>query len=323
MIALTRRALGATLLAAPALAQQARWSPDRPLRLIVPYTPAGITDQLARYVAERLARELGQPMPVENRPGANAIIGAQAVANAAADGHTLFLATAASMVLNPLLYRRLPYDVARDFSVLAMMLETPLVMVVNPRVPARTLPEFVAWAKANPRAVNFASVGVGNPLHLAGELFNRAAGLEMQHVPYPGTAPALTALVAGDVQVMFDVVLTSLPFIRDDRLRPLAVTTAQRLPVLADAPAIAEFFPGYQATTWLGIAIRAGAPPAIEVRLREALAAIQADNDFRGRFETLGLIALPPRDAATIGAAMAADSARWGGIIRAQGIVLE
>lgn len=319
--AMPRRALALAILpaAAPALAQG--W-PGRPLRLICPYAPGGVTDQLARAMAELLTRDLGQPVLVENRPGANTIIGTTAVAQAAPDGLTLLMASGASMVLNPLLYRRLPYDPARDLTTLAVMVETPLVMVVPVALEARDVAEFVALARRRP--VNAASVGVGNPIHLAAELFRAAAGIEMQNVVYPGSAPALTALLAGDVQVMFDVVLTALPFIRDGRLRALAVTTTARLPVLPATPTIAESgFPGYQATTWFGVAAPRGLPPAIEARLRASLAGVQADPGFRARFGALGLVMLPPAEASAIEAGLAGEAARWGAVIRAREIVLE
>ena len=316
---LARRALALAMLPLPALAQA--W-PTRPLRLVCPYAPGGTTDQLARAIAELLARALGQPVLVENRAGANTIIGTQAVAQAAADGHTLLMASGASMVLNPLLYRRLPYDATRDLTTLAVMVETPLVMVVPATLPVRDVADFVAMARRQP--VNFASVGVGNPIHLAGELFRAAAGIEMQNVVYPGSAPALTALLAGDVQVIFDVVLTALPFILDGRLRALAVTTAARLPVLPDVPTIAESgFPGYEATTWFGVAAPRGLAPDVEARLRSALAAVQADAGFQARFGALGLVMLPPAERQAIEAGLAREAARWGGVIRARGIVLE
>ena len=316
---LPRRALALAMLPLPALAQA--W-PTRPLRLVCPYAPGGTTDQLARAIAELLARALGQPVLVENRAGANTIIGTQAVAQAAADGHTLLMASGASMVLNPLLYRRLPYDATRDLTTLAVMVETPLVMVVPATLPVRDVVDFVAMARRQP--VNFASVGVGNPIHLAGELFRAAAGIEMQNVVYPGSAPALTALLAGDVQVIFDVVLTALPFILDGRLRALAVTTAARLPVLPDVPTIAESgFPGYEATTWFGVAAPRGLAPDVEARLRSALAAVQADAGFQARFGALGLVMLPPAERQAIEAGLAREAARWGGVIRARGIVLE
>jgi tripartite-type tricarboxylate transporter receptor subunit TctC len=316
---LPRRALALAMLPLPALAQA--W-PTRPLRLVCPYAPGGTTDQLARAIAELLARALGQPVLVENRAGANTIIGTQAVAQAAADGHTLLMASGASMVLNPLLYRRLPYDATRDLTTLAVMVETPLVMVVPATLPVRDVADFVAMARRQP--VNFASVGVGNPIHLAGELFRAAAGIEMQNVVYPGSAPALTALLAGDVQVIFDVVLTALPFILDGRLRALAVTTAARLPVLPDVPTIAESgFPGYEATTWFGVAAPRGLAPDVEARLRSALATVQADAGFQARFGALGLVMLPPAERQAIEAGLAREAARWGGVIHARGIVLE
>jgi tripartite-type tricarboxylate transporter receptor subunit TctC len=316
---LPRRALALAMLPLPALAQA--W-PTRPLRLVCPDAPGGTTDQLARAIAELLARALGQPVLVENRAGANTIIGTQAVAQAAADGHTLLMASGASMVLNPLLYRRLPYDAARDLTTLAVMVETPLVMVVPAALPVRDVTDFVALARRQP--VNFASVGVGNPIHLAGELFRAAAGIEMQNVVYPGSAPALTALLAGDVQVIFDVVLTALPFIRDGRLRALAVTTAARLPVLPEVPTVAESgFPGYEATTWFGVAAPRGLAPDVEARLRSALATVQADAGFQARFGALGLVMLPPAEPQAIEAGLAREAARWGGVIRARGIVLE
>ena len=316
---LPRRALGLAMLPVPALAQA--W-PTRPLRLVCPYAPGGTTDQLARAIAELLARALGQPVLVENRAGANTIIGTQAVAQSAADGQTLLMASGASMVLNPLLYRRLPYDAARDLTTLAVMVETPLVMVVPATLPVRDVADFVALARRQP--VNFASVGVGNPIHLAAELFRAAAGIDMQNVVYPGSAPALTALLAGDVQVIFDVVLTALPFIRDGRLRALAVTTAARLAVLPDLPTVAETgYPGYAATTWFGVAAPRGLAPDVEARLRSALATVQTDPGFQARFGALGLVMLPPAEPQAIEAGLAREAARWGSVIHARGIVLE
>ena len=316
---LPRRALGLAMLPVPALAQA--W-PTRPLRLVCPYAPGGTTDQLARAIAELLARALGQPVLVENRAGANTIIGTQAVAQSAADGQTLLMASGASMVLNPLLYRRLPYDAARDLTTLAVMVETPLVMVVPATLPVRDVADFVALARRQP--VNFASVGIGNPIHLAAELFRAAAGIEMQNVVYPGSAPALTALLAGDVQVIFDVVLTALPFIRDGRLRALAVTTAARLAVLPDLPTVAETgYPGYEATTWFGVAAPRGLAPDVEARLRSALATVQTDPGFQARFGALGLVMLPPAEPQAIEAGLAREAARWGSVIHARGIVLE
>lgn len=315
---ITRRAAALAGLALPALAQV--W-PTRPLRLICPYAPGGTTDQLARAIAELLAADLGQPVLVENRPGANTIIGSQLVAQSPPDGQTLLMASGASIVMNPLLYPRLPYNVERDLVTLALVVETPLVMAVPAALPARDVPEFVALARQRP--LNFASVGVGNPIHLAGELFRLAAGIELQNVVYPGSAPSLLALMAGDVQVIFDVILTALPLVREGRLRALGVTTRERLAVLPEVPAIAEFYPGYEATTWFGVAAPRGMAAPVEARLRAALAKAQADPGFIARFAPLGLVMQPPRGAAAIDAALAAETARWGGIIRSRNIVLE
>lgn len=326
----TRRAmlgacLGAPLVAAGAgrAAAQPRF-PDRPLRLIVPYAPAGVTDVLARSIAERLGRELGQAVVVENRPGANTIIGTQAVAQAAPDGLTLLVGSGASLVLNPLLYRRLPYDPDRDLQLLAVAVVTPLAMVVNPSLPVASVQDFVAHARRQAGSLNYASVGLGNPIQLAAEMFRMAAGIEMTHVAYPGSAPALLAVTAGDVQVMFDPVASSLPLIREGRLKALAVTTPERIAVLPELPTIAESgYPDYQATTWFGVAVPKQVPTAIADRLREALAAVQQDPGFRSRFEALGLFVPPPRNAEGIARFLAEERERWSRVIRAGNIALD
>jgi tripartite-type tricarboxylate transporter receptor subunit TctC len=232
------------------------------------------------------------------------------------------MASGASMVVNPLLMRRLPYDPERDLTLLSVAVETPLVMVVGPQVQARSVAEFAVLARQHPQ--NVASVGVGNPIHLAAELFALSAGVELQNVVYPGSAPALTAMLSGDVQVMFDVVLTALPFVRANRLRALAVTTRERLAVLPDVPTVAESgFPGYEASTWFGVAAPRGLHEAAESRLRAGLAAAQADAGFRERFNGLGLVVQPPRDAAALALLLAEDRKRWGNVIQQRGIVLD
>lgn len=307
--------------AAPAVRAQDAW-PSRALRLVVPYAPGGTTDQLGRFIAERLSREFGQSVVVENRAGANTIIGTQAVAQAAGDGYTLLMASGASMVLNPLLYRRLPYNADRDLMLLAAMIEAPLVIVVPPALQAANLQEFVALARQ--RDINVATVGIGNPLHLAAELFRTAAGIEMQDIVYPGSAPALTALIAGDVQVMFDAILTALPFVQAGRLRALAVTTRERVPVLPAVPTVAELgFPDYEASVWFGVAVPQSTPAPIKARLRATLAVVQRDPGFQDRFGSLGLLIQPVRDETALGSMIEAERRRWAGIIQAKGIVLD
>jgi tripartite-type tricarboxylate transporter receptor subunit TctC len=307
-------------LALPAAAQG--W-PPRPPRLVVPYAPGGVTDILARATAAGLGAQLGQQVVVENRPGANTIIGAQAVAQAAPDGLTWLMASGASIVLNPMLYRQLPYDAARDLAVLGIIVETPLVMVVPPSLPVRSVAEFIAHAKARPDAMNYASVGLGNPIQLAAELFAMGAGIGMTNVVYPGSAPSLLALASGDVQVMFDVIGTSLPQIREGRLRALAVTTRERLAVLPEVPTIAESgLPGYQAATWFGLAVPRATPEPVATRLRAALASVQQEPEFAKRFNELGLAVQAPRDAAAIEAYLAEERERWGAVIKAKNISL-
>ncbi len=213
--------------------------PDRPIRLIIPFAAGGATDILGRSVADFLGKEFKQSVVVENKPGANTVVAAELVANAAPDGYTLLIAAASTLVLNPLLYKKPTIDV-KAFRPLSIMVEIPLIMVVNKSVPAQSVAEFIAYTKANPGKVNYASSGAGGPLHLAGELFNISAGVDMTHVPYRGSAPALTDLISGQVQVMFDPVSSSLGHVRGGSLRALAVTGAERASVLPDVPTVAE-----------------------------------------------------------------------------------
>jgi tripartite-type tricarboxylate transporter receptor subunit TctC len=218
----------------------AAWAPDRPIRLVIPYAPGGGTDLVGRAVADRLSRALGQPLVAENRPGANTIVAAQAVLAASADGHTLFMGGSATLVVNPLLYRRLPYDAARDFRLLAVSNAVPLVALVPPALGVASLEEFVRLARAR-GDLAFASNGLGNPTHLTAEMFRQAAGgLEMTHVPLHGSAPSQLSLLSGQTQFLFDVVGSAMPLIRDGRLKALAVTTERRLPQLPEVPTVAE-----------------------------------------------------------------------------------
>lgn len=298
--------------------------PDRPLKLVVPYTPGGAADQLSRVLAERLSRELAQPVVVENKPGANTMIAATQVARAQPDGYTLFLASNASMVLNPMLYQKIAYDAARDFRVLSVVAELPLVVVANNEVPATTLAQFVSVAKARPGKLNYASVGIGNPLQLATELLKSRTGMDVAHIPYNGSAPALSSLMANDTQLMVDVISTSLPLIKEGKIKALAVTTSERLPVLPDVPTVAESgFPGFRAATWFGVAVPAETPAAEANALRDAVAKVMRQPDFRERFQALGLVIQAPRDQAETERYVEDDRKRWGEVIRANHIKLD
>jgi tripartite-type tricarboxylate transporter receptor subunit TctC len=298
--------------------------PDRPVKLVVPYTPGGSADQLSRMLAEGLSRDLGQPVVVENKPGANTMIAATQVARSAPDGYTLLLASNASMVLNPMLYQRIAYDAARDFRVLGIAAELPLVVVANNEVPAATLAEFVGYAKARPGKLNYASVGIGNPLQLATELLKSRTGMDVAHIPYNGSAPALTSLMGNDTQLMVDVISTSLPLVRERKIKALAVTTGERLAVLPDVPTVAESgFPGFRAATWFGVAVPSAVPRAEAQRLRAAVDKVLKDPAFRGRFEPLGLVIQAPRSQADVDAYVEEDRQRWGAVIKANAIKLD
>ena len=308
---------------APAATAQPQPYPSRALKLIVPYAPGGSTDQLARALAERLAQALGQPVVVENKPGANTIIGADAAAKSAPDGYTLFMGSSASLAVNRLLYEKLPYDPRRDFAGVTLVAQSPLVMEVNAAVPAKTVKEFVELAKAKPGGYSFASVGNGNPLHLAGELFNTVAGIDTIHVPFNGSAPALTALLGGHVQLMYDVVLTSEPHIRAGKLRALAVTGTKRLPILPGVPTVAESgYPGYEAGIWFALVVPKATPAAIVQRLNAETTKILRQPDMKTRFDSLALELIP---SAPDEVQQFADQeqARWARVIRDRNIRLE
>ena len=248
-------AVGAAALPAVSRDARAQAYPLRPVRLIVGFSPGGVTDIVARLMGQWLSTRLGQPFITENRPGAAGHIATEAVVRAPANGYTLLLATSQDAV-NATLYERLSFNFIRDISPVASIIRRPNVMLVNASFPAKTLPEFIAYAKANPGKINMASAGIGNPSHMAGELLKMMIGIDMVHVPYRGGAPALTDLLGGQVQVYFGVLASSIEYIRANKLRALAVTSASRSAVLPNLPTLAEFVPGYETSLWLGL----GAP---------------------------------------------------------------
>ena len=281
--------LGGSALARHALAQPA-W-PDRPVKLIVGYAPGGGVDIIARLVGEAMRPALGQPVIVENRPGASAMIGAQAVARAPADGYTLLMAAAGEIAANPALFRsRMTYDPARELTPVSLAVIVPNVLVVNPTVPVRDPASLVAYAKANPGKLSYASSGIGNPQHLAGELLNKMAGIDLLHVPYRGAAPALTDVAAGRVTMNFSSLGPALPLIRDGKLRAVGVTSRARMPQLPDCPSLSEG-PGladYELLNWFGLFAPAGTPAPVVAKLHEAMAAALADPVLAGRLSEQG-----------------------------------
>lgn len=298
--------------------------PERPLKLVVPYLPGGSSDAFARTLAKAMERELGQPVIVENKPGANTSIASTAVARGAADGYTLLLASSASIVLNPLLYPKLAYSPERDFKLLALLAEVPLVLVTNDKVGTKTLSEFAAYARANAGRVNYASVGLGNPLQLATELLKSELKFDATHIPYNGSATALTSLMAGDTQLMLDIVGTSLPHILSGKLKALAVTGDRRLKVLPDVPTVAEKeVPGFRAATWFGLVTHSGTPAPIAAKLQVTIRSIMRSEEFKALVEAQTLVEQPQRSDQEIAAYVARDRDTWGKVIRSRNIVLE
>src|SRR5712672_585121 len=303
---------------------QAAEYPTRPIKLVVPYAAGGPTDVLGRLVGEYLGRDLKQVVVVENKAGAQGAIGAEAVARSEPDGYTLFVTAASIFVLNPMLYKKLPYDPVKDFRMLALITDLPVVMEVHPSLPAKTVAEFVAYAKQNPGKLNFGSAGTGGTIHLAGEMFKQMAGIEMTHVPYKGAGPALTDLLSGNIQLMFDSLGTALPPVKSGLLRPLGISSAQRSPDLPDVPTIAESgYPDYTVSVWYGIAAPSKLPDEIAQKISASLDRALNDDTFRASLEEIGFPVFRPRSAAAIAEFIDADRARWAGVIRAQNISLD
>jgi len=298
--------------------------PVRPIKLVVPYAAGGPTDVLGRLVADFLARDLKVATVVENKAGAQGAIGAEAAARAEPDGYTLFVAAASIIVLNPMLYKKLPYDPVSDFKMLALITDLPVVMEVHPSVPARTVAEFVAFAKQNPGKLNFGSAGTGGTIHLAGEMFKQIAGVDMIHVPYKGAGPALTDLLSGNIQVMFDTLSTALPPVKSGLLRPLGVSSTERSPDLPDVPTIAESgYPDYRVSVWYGIAAPVKVPDEVSQKVSASLNRALNDDAFRASLEKIGFPVFRPRSPAEIAEFIDADRARWSKVIKTQNISLD
>jgi tripartite-type tricarboxylate transporter receptor subunit TctC len=311
-------AAGAAALPAVSRIARAQAYPARPVRIVVGFAAGGTTDILARLMAQSLSERLGQQFVIENRPGAGSNIGTEAVVRAPADGYTLLLANAVNAI-NATLYDKLNYNFIRDTASVASIVRQPQILTVNPSLPARTVPEFIAYAKANPGKINMASPGIGTVPHIGGELFKAMAGINMLHVPYRGGAPALTDLIGGQVQVMFSGPIELVEHIKAGKLRALAVSTTTRWDVLPDLPTIGDFVPGYDATNWFGICAPKNTPPEIINRLNKEINAGLDDPKLRARLADLGGTALPGSPA-DFGKLIAEETEKWAKVIRAANI---
>jgi tripartite-type tricarboxylate transporter receptor subunit TctC len=288
------------------------------VRIIVPFAPAGSTDIVARLMGQWLSERLGQQFVIENRPGGGGNIGTEAVVRASPDGYTLLMVGGWNAI-NATLYDKLSFNFIRDIAPVAGIDREPYVIAVHPSVPAKTVPEFIAYTNANPGRVNMASGGTGAPSHVSGELFKMMAGVNMVHVPYRGAAPALADLLAGQVQVYFAPTAASIEYIRAGKLRALAVTTATRSEALPDLPTVGEFVPGYETSLWLGLGAPKNTPAEIVEKLNKEINAGLADSQMKARLAGLGAAALPGSPA-DFGKLIAEETEKWGKVIRALNI---
>jgi tripartite-type tricarboxylate transporter receptor subunit TctC len=315
--------LGAAAVAAPALLRVARADtyPNRHMRLVVPFPPGGAVDNAARIIANRLGEMWGQQMVVENKGGAGGNIAAQSVLQAEPDGYTVYICSIGHAI-NQFIYKSLGYDPVADFAPVTLMCVYPNIMAVPNSSPDHSVPEFIARAKANPGKMTYASSGIGTSLHLAGELFKRMAGVDLTHIPYRGAGPALTDLLPGRVDAIFSNFPSTLPYVQDGRLRGLAVTTAKRQPEVPNLPAIAEFVPGYDVSSWFALFVAAKTPPDLVAKLNaDAVAALNTPA-VKQRYAKLGatVVASTPAELATH---LKAEMDRWGPVIRAAGIAVD
>ncbi|MGJ7546758.1 Bug family tripartite tricarboxylate transporter substrate binding protein [Variovorax sp. LT1R16] len=323
----TRRTLLAAALAAAAVgapaAAFAQAYPSKPITIIVPFSAGGTTDILARVIGLHMGTDLGQPVVVDNRAGAGGNIGGQAAARANPDGYTLFMGTVGTHAINQSLYKKMPFDPIKDFAPLSRVAMVPNLLVVNPGQPYKSVKELIAYGKANPGKINFGSSGNGSSIHLSGELFKQMTGVDMQHVPYRGSAPAVSDLLGGQISVMFDNMPSAIPHVRGGKLRALAVTTAKRSPALPDVPTIAEAgVPGYEATSWFGLLAPAGTPAPIVAKLNASILKALADPEVKKKLAEQGAEShgeKPEEFAAFI----KSETAKWGKVVKESGASLD
>ena len=312
----------AAILAAPQ--SGAAEYPTRPIKLVVPYAAGGPTDVLGRLVGEYIGRDLKQTVVVENKAGAQGAIGAEAVARSEPDGYTLFVTAASIFVLNPMLYKKLPYDPVKDFRMLGLITDLPVVMEVHPSVPTKTVAEFVTYAKQNPGKLNFGSAGTGGTIHLVGEMFEQMAGVDIVHMPYKGAGPALTDLLSGNIQLMFDTLGTALPPVKSGMLRALSFSSAKRVSDLPDVPTMAESgYPDYAVSVWYGISAQAKLPNDIAQKISASVDRALNDEAFRASPGKDRLSAAASKSQPEIDKFINDDRTRWAGVIKSLNISLD
>ena len=297
--------------------------PVRPVRFIVPFAPGGSTDTLARTLAQRLSDALGQQVVVDNRAGGNGNIGTELVARAAPDGHSIVLGYIANLGIGPSLYAKLPFDPVKDFAPITLLAVAPNILVAHPSVPVKSVRELVAYAKANPQKVNYASAAVASLGHLAGELLNSSAGIQMQHVPYKGSGQAVIDLLAGQVQIMFSGMSSVMPHIKAAKLRPLAVTGARRSAAAPEVPTIAESgYPGFEASAWYSVMAPAGTPRSVVMRLNSEILRALKVPEVKERLENVGfeIVGSSPDECATY---IRSEIVKWAKVVKASGIKAE
>jgi tripartite-type tricarboxylate transporter receptor subunit TctC len=314
-------ALAVTALGLAAVAAQAEDYPSKPVKWVVPYTPGGTTDILARIIAQYLSEHLGQQFIIDNRPGAGNNIGTEVVVNSPPDGYTLLLVNPANGI-NATLYKKLPFDFLRDIAPVAGITRVPNVMEVTPGFPAKTVAEFIAYGKAHPGKINMASSGNGTSVHLSGELFMAMTGIKMTHVPYRGSAPAITDMIAGTVDVLFDNLPASIEFIRSGKMRALAVTTESRNPALPDVPTVSDTVPGYEASAWFGMGVPKGTPAGAVEKLNKSVNEALADPKVKAKLADLGGVPLAgtPED---FGKVMASEVEKWSKVVKFAGLSID
>ncbi len=320
-LAETGLAVALVALAASAYPALAEDFPARQIMLIAPWPPGGAVDALCRALAPGVGDRLGRPLVVENRPGAGSVIGTAAVAKAAPDGYTLVMAGSGSLAISPALYKKLPYDPTKDFAPIALIAKIPFVLVVNPSLPVHSVGELIAYGKANPGKLSYGSGGPGSPHHLYAEMFKSMTGIDMAHVPYKGSAPALTDVVAGHIPLMFSDTVPSLPLIQEGKVRALGVSSATRLPTAPQIPPIAEGgIPGFDAAGWGMIVAPADTPAATVSRLNAELLTVLATLDVQQQIIRLGMVPAQPAPSARLQDYINSEIARWGKVVQQAGL---